>query len=82
MAMLRILGIDPGLRRMSSVVVTRDQIMQMLEELPEHYRAPFELREFGGRSYGEIAEQLDLTTGTVKSRIARAREALAARLEP
>ena len=73
--------IDPGLRRMSSLVVSRDQIRQLVSELPEHQRVPLQLREYEGRSYGEIAEELDVSIGTVKSRISRAREELARRLD-
>lgn len=72
--------IDPSLRRMSSVIVSADQIRQAVSSLPDHYRQPFELREYGGRSYSEIAEDLGLTVGTVKSRIARAREHVAEQL--
>lgn len=75
-------SIDPSLRRMSSVVVSQAQIRDLVAGLPEHYRAPFELREYGGRSYAEIADELDITVGTVKSRIGRAREQLARSLTP
>ena len=47
-----------------------------LQELPEHYRRPLVMREVSGMSYQEIADALKLDLGTVKSRIARAREAL------
>lgn len=47
-----------------------------VEALPEHYRRPLVMREVGGMSYQEIADGLGLDLGTVKSRIARAREAL------
>ncbi len=66
---------------MSSLVVSRDQIRQLVAELPDHHRLPLELREYEGRSYAEIAERLDLSVGTVKSRISRAREELARRLD-
>ncbi len=51
-------------------------IEEAVNELPEHYREPFLLREKQGFTYEEIAEVLDIRIGTVKSRINRARAAL------
>ena len=51
-----------------------------LKELPEHHRRALVMREVSGMSYQEIADALELDLGTVKSRIARAREALRKRL--
>jgi RNA polymerase sigma-70 factor (ECF subfamily) len=45
--------------------------------LPADQREVILLREIEGFSYAEIAASLDLQEGTVKSRLARAREALA-----
>jgi len=47
-----------------------------LSRLPDWQRRVLVLREMSGLSYQEIAEQLDLDLGTVKSRIARARLSL------
>lgn len=44
-----------------------------LEELPEIFRTVLVLREFEDRSYLEIAEILDVSIGTVESRLFRAR---------
>ncbi len=52
----------------------REAVNQALSQLPEDYRAPFVLRVVNELSYQEIGEALDLKIGTVKSRIARARE--------
>ena len=49
-----------------------------LADLPEGQRIVFVLREWEGLDYREIAERLGLNDGTVKSRLARAREALLA----
>lgn len=48
----------------------------LLEELPPHYRTMIELRFIKEYSYEEIAEQLAMPIGTVKTQIHRAREKL------
>jgi RNA polymerase sigma-70 factor (ECF subfamily) len=48
--------------------------------LPDAQRAVFVLREYHELEYADIAEALGLDLGTVKSRLARARAALRARL--
>jgi len=53
-----------------------------LEKLPFDQRAVIVLREIDGLSYEEIAVSLDLAVGTVKSRLARARETLRRLLRP
>ena len=55
-------------------------VEKALKELPEHHRSPLVMREVAGMSYQAIADALKLDLGTVKSRIARAREALRKRL--
>jgi len=53
-----------------------------IEELPEELREAIRLRELDGMSYEEIAKAMDCPIGTVRSRIFRAREAIAVRLRP
>jgi RNA polymerase sigma-70 factor (ECF subfamily) len=53
-----------------------------LEALPEELRIAITLRELEGLSYDEIAETMGCPIGTVRSRIFRAREAIAERLRP
>src|SRR5512134_3563569 len=53
-----------------------------MEDLPEDLRTAIALREIEGLSYEEIASILNCPIGTVRSRIFRAREAIAARLRP
>lgn len=48
-----------------------------LAKLPVEFRAPLVLRDVSGLDYREIAEILQIPGGTVRSRIARARAALA-----
>jgi RNA polymerase sigma-70 factor, ECF subfamily len=52
-----------------------------LVALPDDFRAPIVLRDQLGMDYAEIAEVLDIPPGTVRSRIARGRRALAASLQ-
>jgi RNA polymerase sigma-70 factor, ECF subfamily len=53
-----------------------------MEELPDELRTAITLREIEGLSYEEIAGIMNCPIGTVRSRIFRAREAIAARLRP
>jgi RNA polymerase sigma-70 factor (ECF subfamily) len=55
---------------------TRNRVWQALDRLPFEQRAVVVLREIDGLSYEEIATSLDVAVGTVKSRLARAREGL------
>jgi len=40
-----------------------------VQELPEHHREVFVLREMEGKTYEEIAEETGVKLGTVKSRL-------------
>ena len=51
-------------------------LARALKELPEHHRRLIVMRELSGMRYQEIADALDADLGTVKSRLARAREQL------
>jgi len=53
-----------------------------IEALSTDLRQAITLREIEGLSYDEIAEVMNCPIGTVRSRIFRAREAIAARLRP
>ena len=50
--------------------------------LPEELRTAIQLREFEGMSYEDIAQIMNCPIGTVRSRIFRAREAIAEQLKP
>jgi RNA polymerase sigma-70 factor, ECF subfamily len=56
----------------------RETLLAAINELPEDQRTVISLRYFVGLSEQEAAEALDLPTGTVKSRTARALERLRA----
>ncbi len=58
------------------------QLQAAIAELPEAFRTTIVLREIEGLSYEEIAEITGASLGTVKSRIARARQRLQTQLQP
>lgn len=53
-----------------------------MEALPDELRTAITLREIEGMSYEDIAKMMDCPIGTVRSRIFRAREAVAEKLRP
>jgi RNA polymerase sigma-70 factor (ECF subfamily) len=54
----------------------RQQVEEALAKINPDFKAAVVLRDLDGLSYEEIAEVLDVSLGTVKSRILRGREAL------
>ena len=56
------------------------EIAREMENLPESHREALILRNVQNFSYDQISEILDCKVGTVKSRLARAREELRKRL--
>jgi RNA polymerase sigma-70 factor (ECF subfamily) len=59
-----------------------DAVNRAIDRLPEDLRTAIVLRELEGLSYEEIAETMNCPIGTVRSRIFRAREAIANELRP
>lgn len=57
-------------------------VNEVVEALPEELRVAITLREMDGLSYEDIAGIMNCPIGTVRSRIFRAREAIAAKLRP
>ncbi len=68
-----------------SILVSKEIVQTVnaaMESLPEDLRMAITLREIEGLSYEDIAEAMQCPIGTVRSRIFRAREAIAERLRP
>jgi RNA polymerase sigma-70 factor, ECF subfamily len=59
-----------------------ETVNSAMDELPEELRTAISLREVEGLSYEEIAQVMECPIGTVRSRIFRAREAIAVKLRP
>lgn len=59
-----------------------ETVNSAMEALPEELRTAITLREIEGMSYEDIAKMMDCPIGTVRSRIFRAREAVAEKLRP
>lgn len=58
------------------------RVEEELRKVPEPYRTTLILRDLEEMSYEEIAEVLEVSLGTVKSRLTRGRDALRQRLAP
>jgi RNA polymerase sigma-70 factor, ECF subfamily len=74
---------DPGESPLETVThkEIRARVERELQQVPEPYRTTVVLRDIEGLAYEEIAEVLDISLGTVKSRLIRGRDALKKRLE-
>lgn len=59
-----------------------EMVRDAVAKLPRKLKEPLILRDFEGMSYQEISDATGIETGTVKSRIFRARESLKKMLEP
>ncbi len=60
----------------------RAMVEKAVEQLPEHHRVVFVLREMEGKTYEEISEITGVNLGTVKSRLNRARNNFAQIIAP
>jgi RNA polymerase sigma factor (sigma-70 family) len=61
--------------------ISIDFLLQIIQELPDRYRMVFNLYALDGYSHKEIAEMLNISTGTSKSNLARARQILKEKLK-
>lgn len=75
---------DPGISPFDELASREIQlaVQHALGEVPPVFRASVILRDLEGLSYEEVAEVLDVSVGTVKSRILRGRRMLREILEP
>jgi RNA polymerase sigma-70 factor, ECF subfamily len=60
----------------------KSQVDAAVDQLPEHHRTVFILREMEGKTYEEIADITATNLGTVKSRLNRARNNFAQLIAP
>ncbi len=58
-----------------------DFLLQIIQELPDRYRLVFNLYVLDGYSHVEISELINISTGTSKSNLARARLILKEKIE-
>jgi len=58
-----------------------DYLLEIIQELPDRYRQVFNLYALDGFSHKEISEMLNISTGTSKSNLARARMILKDKIE-
>lgn len=61
--------------------VSVDYLLEIIQQLPDRYRQVFNLYVLDGFSHKEIAEIMNITTGTSKSNLARARVILKDKIE-
>lgn len=69
---------DPESRFFDQIV--DDEVLRVIDALPEEFREAVVLSDIEDLSYAEIAKVLDIPIGTVKSRLFRARQALQSQL--
>lgn len=61
--------------------VSVDYLLEIIQQLPDRYRQVFNLYVLDGFSHKEIAEIMNISTGTSKSNLARARVILKEKIE-
>lgn len=78
-------SVNPADQVVDGVRVTESRLSfesarRFVSQLPEEQRSVLLLITVEGRSYQDVADLLDIPVGTVNSRLARARQALAAKM--
>jgi RNA polymerase sigma-70 factor (ECF subfamily) len=75
------MGDMPAPDRVEDQAISRVDVSRALNALSEEYREAVTMYDIAGFTYEEIARELEVPVGTVKSRISRGRQQLAATLE-
>ncbi len=61
--------------------ITAKELVQVIQQLPSGYRIIFNMYEIEGYSHKEIAATLNISVGTSKSQLSKAKKALRQKLE-
>jgi RNA polymerase sigma-70 factor (ECF subfamily) len=67
------IGFNPYLAVDSDRGLEVEELLKMIQELPEGYRMVFNMYAIDGYTHGEIATKLNISEGTSKSQLSRAR---------
>ena len=68
--------VEPGLEPVMEQALKAEEILRLFEGLPEVYRVIFNLYEVEGFNHEEIAGMLDVSPGTSRSHLSRAKKML------
>lgn len=72
---------DKGQEENITTQMSEDELIEVIQTLPEGYQLIFNLYAIEGYSHPEIAEKLNITAGTSKSQYARAKKLLQEKVE-
>ncbi len=68
--------LDKSIEDIQLINLERDELLSLIQQLPDGYRLVFNLYVIEGFSHQEIAEKLQVNLGTSKSQLARAKKYL------
>ena len=72
----RLTGLSEEVYLADPLVISLETLMQLIQELPNQYRIIFNLYELDNYSHKEIAKMLNISEGTSKSNLHRAKKTL------